>query len=156
MKYLTRVVKYFIQILLIFAVIIGILMLSGMVSKDVAVAFRNGWSSIWMIVALFAFMSFIYPFFGYGKRTVHSTGDPAELWGQIDQAMESRGYVMCGETPEGARKYKLTSVVNRAARMWEDTLTIKPVLGGFEVEGLVRDLSRAVMSIDRKINNYGE
>jgi hypothetical protein len=39
--------------------------------------------------------------------------------------------------------------------MWEDTLTIESVLGGFEIEGLVRDLSRAVMSIDRKINDYG-
>jgi len=155
MTYLRRAVKYFVQIVIIFGLIIGILMLSGMVSKDVAVAFRNGWSSIWMILGLFAAMSLIYPYFGYGKRRIRATGDPAPMWEKIDEAMESRGYVFCGSTTEGGRKYRLTNVVNRAARMWEDTLTIESVLGGFEIEGLVRDLSRAVMSIDRKINDYG-
>lgn len=154
MKYLRRAVKYFVQIALIFTVIIGILMLSGMVSKDVAVAFRNGWSSIWMILGLFAAMSLAYPYFGYGTRKIHAKGDPAPMWEQIDLAMEERGYVFCGNTPDGGRKYRLRSAVNRAARMWEDTLTIESILGGFQVEGLVRDLSRAVMSIDRKLNQY--
>lgn len=154
MTYLRRSVKYFVQVGIIFAVIIGILMLTGMVSKDVAVAFRNGWSSVWMILGLFAAMSLVYPHFGYGKRKVRATGDPAPMWEKIDKAMESRGYVFCGNTPQGGRKYHMTSIVNRAARMWEDTISIDSVLGGFEVEGLVRDLSRAVMSIDRNINDY--
>ena len=47
MTYLRRAAKYFVQITIIFVLIIGILMLSGMVSKDVAVAFRSGWKSIW-------------------------------------------------------------------------------------------------------------
>ena len=153
-QYLRRAAKYFLQILLIFAAIIGVLMATGMVSKDVAVAFRNGWSSVWMIVGLFAAMSLVYPYFGYGKRRIRATGDPAPQWNAIDQAMEARGYVKCGETPQ-TRRYHLSSPVNRAARMWEDTLSITQVLGGFEIEGLVRDLSRAVMSIDRKINDYG-
>ena len=150
MTYLRRAVKYFIQITLLFVVIIAVLMLTGMVSKDVAVAFRNGWTSIAYIFGLFAVMSAAYPFFGYGKRTIRATGDPAELWPAIDAALESRGYVK-----EGEGRYHLASAFNRAARLWEDTITITPVLGGFEAEGLVRDLSRVVMSIDHKINNYG-
>ena len=74
MTYLRRAVKYFIQIGIIFALIIGVLMLSGMVSKDVAIAFRNGWKSVWMILGLFAAMSLVYPYFGYGKRRVRATG----------------------------------------------------------------------------------
>ena len=155
MTYLRRAAKYFIQIGIIFVLIIGVLMLSGMVSKDVAVAFRNGWNSVWMIIGLFAAMSLVYPYFGYGKRKIRATGDPASMWEKIDKAMEARGYVFCGNTPDGGRKYHLGSPVNRAARMWEDTITIESVLGGFEVEGLVRDLSRAVMSIDLNINDYG-
>ena len=154
MTYLRRAVKYFIQIGIIFALIIGVLMLSGMVSKDVAIAFRNGWKSVWMILGLFAAMSLVYPYFGYGKRRVRATGDPAPLWEKIDRAMEARGYVFCGNTPEGGRKYRLSSPVSRAARMWEDVISVNSVLGGFEIEGLVRDLSRAVMSIDRNINDY--
>ena len=104
MIYLRRAVKYFVQIALIFVVIIGILMLTGMVSKDVAVAFRNGWSSVWMIIGLFAVMSLVYPYFGYGKRKIRINGDPAPMWEKIDRAMESRGYVFCGHTPDGGRK----------------------------------------------------
>lgn len=156
MTYLRRALKYFLQICIIFVLIIGILMLSGMVSKDVAVAFRNGWQSIWMIAGLFAVMSLVYPYFGYGKRRVRATGDPAPMWEKVDQAMQARGYVPCGETETGGRKYHLSSVAARAARMFEDGITIEAVLGGFEIEGLVRDLARIVMSIERNINDYGD
>lgn len=155
-KYLRRALKYMIQLTLLFVLIIGILMLSGMVSKDVAVAFRSGWQSVWMILGLFVVMGLAYPFFGYGKRIIRATGDPASHWAAIDQALEGRGYVKAGETPEGGRRYHLGSPVNRASRLWEDTVTIDPVLGGFQAEGLVRDLARVVMSIDRKINTYGD
>ena len=150
MTYLRRAVKYFIQITLLFVVIIAVLMLSGMVSKDVAVAFRNGWTSIAYIFGLFAVMSAAYPYFGYGKRIIRATGDPAGHWPAIDAAMDARGY---RKTADG--KYRLQSAFGRAARLWEDTVTITPVLGGFQAEGLVRDLARVVMSIDHKINNYG-
>ena len=154
MKHLRRSLKYLIQISLLFIVIIGGLMLSGMVSKDVAIAFRHGWTSIAWIAGLFVVMSAIYPFFGYGKRNIRIAGDPAQLWPQIQEALKSRGYVEAGETEEG-RCFHLSSPINRAARMWEDTITITPVLGGFQAEGLVRDLSRVVMTIDHKLNNYG-
>ena len=42
MTYLRRAIKYFIQTCLLLAIIIGILMLSGMVSKDISVAFTHG------------------------------------------------------------------------------------------------------------------
>ena len=155
MTYLRRALKYFLQIILIFVLIIGVLMLSGFVSKDIAVAFRNGWTSIGYIAALFAVMSAAYPFFGYGKRLIRSKGDPSEVWPEIDRIMQNRGYEPCGETPSGGRKYRLRSALNRAARLWEDTLTLEPVLEGFQAEGLVRDLARAVSAIDHQINHYG-
>ena len=152
--HLRRALKYFIQITLIFAVIIGFLMLSGMASTDINTAFRSGWKSVELILAAFAVMSLIYPFFGYGKRTVKATGEPSEHWKTVEEALDIRGYVSAGETPEGGRRYHLKSGVARVARLWEDTITINPVLGGFQAEGLNRDLVRVVMLLDRKINNY--
>lgn len=154
MTYIRRSVKYFIQLTLIFGVLIAILMLSGMVEKDVTVAFRRGWQSIEMILGIFAVMACVYPLFGYTKRTAHVQGDPAALWPGLEEVMAGRGYVNAGETPEGGRRYHLKSGVNRAARLWEDTVTITPVLGGFEAEGLARDLARVVSSIDHKFNRY--
>ena len=154
--YLRRALKYFIQISFIFVVIIGILMLTNMASKDINTAFRHGWQSVELILAAFAVMSLLYPLFGYGKRMIHAAGDPADHWKTIDETMDFRGYVPTGETLEGGRKFKLKSSMNRVARLWEDTITINPVLGGFQAEGLNRDLVRVVMALDRKLNSYDD
>ena len=154
MKYIRRSVKYFIQLTLIFTVLIAILMLSGMVEKDVAVAFRRGWDSVWMILGVFAAMAALYPRFGYTTRKVSVKGEPSELWPGIEEVMTGRGYESAGETPDGGRRYHLRSSVNRAARLWEDTITLTPVLGGFQAEGLARDLARVISSIDHKFNRY--
>ena len=154
--YLRRALKYFIQISFIFVVIIGILMLTNMASKDINTAFRHGWQSVELILAAFAVMSLLYPLFGYGKRMIHAAGDPADHWKTIDETMDFRGYVPAGETLEGGRKFKLKSSMNRVARLWEDTMTINPVLGGFQAEGLNRDLVRVVMALDRKLNSYDD
>lgn len=152
MTYIRRAVKYLIQLTLIFLLIVGILMLAGMIPQEVSLAFRKGWESVWLILALFAAMAAVYPLFGYGKRTIRTAGDPAEKWETIDQAMDARGYVKMGEGE--SRRYHLKSAVSRAARLWEDTITITTVLGGFQAEGLVRDLARVVMSLDHKLNRY--
>lgn len=153
MTHIRRALKYFIQITVIFVVIIGALMMLGLVSTDVSVAFRNGWTSIAWIAGLFFLMSFAYPLFGYGKRTIRAKGEPSEYRDAIDEAMTLRGYVLSGES-DGVLKYRLASPVARIARIWEDTITISPVLGGFEAEGLMRDLARVAMTIDHKINSY--
>ena len=154
MTYLRRALKYFIQICILFGLIIGILMLSGMVSKDVSVAFQHGWTSVWWILALFAAMSLAYPFFGYQKRTVRIAGDPALARDGIVEALKIRGYVLDNEK-DGTLTFKLASPVARAFRMWEDRITLTPVLGGFEAEGLSRDLVRVVSSIEYYFREKG-
>ena len=154
MTYLRRALKYFIQISLFFALIIAVLMLSGVVSKDISVAFQHGWTSIWWIAGLFAVMSLAYPFFGYQKRKIKVNGDPALARDGIVEALKIRGYVLDSEH-EGALTFRLASPVNRAFRMWEDRITLTPTLGGFEVEGLSRDLVRVVSSIEHYFRNQG-
>lgn len=147
MTYLRRSFKYFIQLILLFIVLIGVLMLIGMIPKDIAQAFRKGWTSVFYILGLFAVMSAIYPLFGYGKRLIRTTGDPAELWPKVDEAMETRGYYKAAEKEDGSRIYKLKSTVARIARLWEDRIVIGRELEGFVVDGQMRDLARVVMSI---------
>ena len=101
MTYIRRAVKYLIQLTLIFIVLIGILMLAGMIPKDVALAFRKGWESIFFILGLFAVMAAVYPFFGYGKRNIRAAGEPAEHWAAIGEALEGRA-VFCS----GRDRYK--------------------------------------------------
>ena len=152
MTYIRRALKYFIQTCLLLAIIIGILMLSGMVSKDISVAFTHGWKSVWWILAIFAVMALVYPFFGYQKRLIHVKGDPALARDGIVEALKIRGYVPESEA-DGILKFHLSSPVNRAFRFWEDTITLTPVLDGWEVEGLSRDLVRVVSSIEQYFRN---
>lgn len=147
MTYLRRSCKYFIQLILIFIVLIGVLMLVGMIPKEVGLAFRKGWTSIFYILGLFAVMSGVYPLFGYGKRLIRTTGDPAEIWPKVDEAMEGRGYYKADEKEDGSRVYKLKSTMARMARLWEDRIVIERALEGFVVDGQMRDLARVVMSI---------
>ena len=147
MTYLRRALKYFIQVCILFGLIIAVLMLSGMVSKDVSIAFQHGWTSVWWILGLFAAMSLAYPYFGYQKRKILVNGDPALAKDGIVEALKIRGYVLDSEK-DGVWTFKLSSPVARAFRMWEDQITLTPVLGGFEAEGLSRDLVRVVSSIE--------
>lgn len=152
MTHLRRSLKYFIQICLLFGLIIAILMLSGMVSKNISVAFQHGWTSVWWILALFAVMAIVYPFFGYQKRKINVNGDPALMRDGIVEALKPRGYVLESEE-DGVLKFHLASPVNRAFRFWEDTITLSPVLGGWQAEGLSRDLVRVVGSIQYYFRN---
>ena len=152
MTYLRRAIKYFIQTCLLLAIIIGILMLSGMVSRDITVAFTHGWTSVWWILAIFAVMALVYPFFGYQKRKIHVNGDPALAQNGIVEALKIRGYVL-GSDADGVLKFHLSSPVNRAFRFWEDTVTLTPILGGWEAEGLSRDLVRVVSSVEHYFRN---
>ena len=152
MTYIRRALKYFIQTCLLLAIIIGILMLSGMVSTDISVAFQHGWKSVWWILAIFAVKALVYPFFGYQKRKIHVNGDPALARDGNVEALKIRGYVPESEA-DGVLKFHLSSPVNRAFRFWEDTITLSPILGGWEVEGLSRDLVRVVSSIEQYFRN---
>ena len=154
MTYLRRAVKYFIQATLTIIVIIGVLMLAGIVSKDISVAFQHGWTSVWWILAIFAVMALAYPFFGYQKRMIHVKGDPALAKDGIAEALRGRGYVLADET-DGVLKFHLSAPLSRAFRMWEDTITFTPVLGGWEVEGLSRDLVRVVSCIEQYFRTHG-
>ena len=154
MTYLRRALKYFIQISLLLAAILLVLIWAGVLSKDITVLFQHGWTSVWWILAAFAAMSLAYPFFGYQKRRIALTGDPAEYKAGIVEALKIRGYVLESDK-DGILSFHLSSPLNRAARMWEDRVTLTPVLGGLEAEGLSRDLVRVVSAIEHHFRDHG-
>ena len=155
MTYVRRALKYFVQMALVLALFIGILMAMGVVNKSIEGAFIYGWKSFWWILALLIAMALVYPFFGYQKRKINVVGDPADYKDGIVKALATRGYVLEDDT-DGELKFRLSSPVNKAARMWEDRITLTPVLGGFQAEGLSRDLVRVVSSIEHQFRSHGQ
>lgn len=151
MRYLIRALKYFVQVSVFMALILGVLMLLGLVSRDVNVAFQHGWTSVGYIALMFAAVSAVYPYFGYTRRRVPLQGDPADSWDLVEEAFRSRGYVREDGTDAGSRTFRLASPVARAFHLWEDRITVTPVLGALELEGLGRDLVRVVSSLEMRL-----
>ena len=152
MKYIVRAVKYFISVCVLAALIILVLVLLGYVSSDVDVMFQQGWKSIGYIVIMFAAVSAVYPRFGYKKRLAGALGDFADLRPGVVSYMEEHGYVLESEDEE-KMTFRSRSVLNRIFRVWEDRVTIEKTLGGFEVEGLTRDITRIVYGLEYKFRN---
>ena len=68
MKYIIRSIKYFIQLMVILALIIAVLIVAKVVDSDISKIFVNGYDSLWQIALMMAAFAAIYPRFGYSKR----------------------------------------------------------------------------------------
>ncbi|MBO4844384.1 MAG: hypothetical protein J5490_07390 [Bacteroidales bacterium] len=152
MKYIVRALKYFVYISLIVTVIMLILVALKLVSPDVNVMFREGWGSILKIAVMFLAVSAIYPKFGYAKRGVRITGSYSEIRDGVVAFMEERGYEL--ETEEGENMtFRLRNKFNRAARTWEDRITLTRELAGFYMEGISKDVARLASGLEFKFRN---
>ena len=152
MKYLIRAVKYFFYICVFVTIILLIMVLLGVVSSDVNVMFKEGWRSIGKIAIVFAAISAIYPLFGYRKLLAGVLGELDGLRDDLVKCMEERGYRLESEDGD-TMTFRSRSALNRIFRVWEDRITITKTLGGFEVEGLSRDIARIVPALEFRFRN---
>ena len=76
MKYIIRALKYFCYLVVLLAVIILALVLTGFVEADLSKMFVNGYDSLWQIALIMLFFALLYPRFGFSKRTAHLYGSP--------------------------------------------------------------------------------
>ena len=147
MKYLIRSLKYFCYLIIILAIIILALVLTGFVEADLSRMFVNGYDSLWQMALIMLAFALIYPRFGFSKRMAHISGSPEELRPGILRVMEALGYKLEGET-EGKFNFRRRSGLSRVLKMGEDRITLSSTAGGYEVEGLTRDLARIVSALD--------
>lgn len=152
MKYLIRSLKYFLYICVIVMLILAILVVSGFVSSDINVMFKNGWKSVEMILLMFACVSAFYPRFGYTKRRASVYGDHADMRDGLVELMGARGYLLETEDAE-VLTFRSSSTFNRIFRIFEDRITIEKGIGGFYVEGLTKDVTRIVYAIEYKFSD---
>ena len=152
MKYIVRAVKYFIYICVLVTIILLVLVLTHFVSSDINVMFKEGWRSVAKILLVFAGIAAIYPLFGYRKLLAGVLGELGGLRDGVVRCMEERGYRLESEDSE-TMTFRSRSVLNRIFRVWEDRITVTKTLGGFEVEGLSRDVARIVPALEYRFRN---
>ena len=146
MKYFVRSVKYFFYFTFLFVVIMAALVLIGVVKPDV---------SLWQIALLFAFVSAFYPRFGFIKRSAIINGEFSDIRGGIIEYMEARGYRLESENGENMT-FRLRSKFSALVKMMEDRITMTREMGGFEVEGLTKEVVRIVGGLEYKFRAADE
>lgn len=154
MKYLVRAGKYFVEVTVLLAAVLGVLMLVGAIPTDIDVVFQHGWTSVGWILLMFAGVSLLYPRFGYSRRSLAVPGEYAGLRPGILAYMEARGYRLEKEEGEDLA-FVQRSAWNRLTRLYEDRVTLTRDLGGFQVEGPNRDVVRVLNGLEYKLRNNG-
>ena len=152
MKYLVRSLKYFLYLLIILALVIAALIVTGLVEADFETVFKNGYDSYWQIALVAAVLAALYPRMGYSTRTAHLYGEPADVKARLDHVMDLHGYRLSKDLGEEGLRYVRRSGLSRALKMWEDTLTCRITAPGVEIEGPTKDLVRIVSGLEAQID----
>lgn len=155
MKYLVRAVKYFFYFTFLFVVIMVVLVFIGAAKPDVSLMFRDGYKSLWQIALLFALVSAFYPKFGFIKRSAVINGEYSDIRGGIIEYMEARGYRLESEDGENLT-FRLRSKFSALFKMFEDRISLTREPGGFEVEGLTKEVVRIVGGMEYKFRSLDE
>ena len=156
MKYIIRVLKYFVFITVVMALILTVMALLGIVEKDVDSLFRNGWNSLWQIALMFLVVSALYPRFGFCKRGAIVPGSYEEIRPGLIRFMAERGYELEKEEGENLT-FRCKSAFQRFAKLlWEDRITHERDRAGVYVEGRTKDVVRIVSGLEARFRSDGE
>jgi len=155
MKYIIRALKYFVYISIVLSLILLVLAKLHFINSDISTMFVNGYDSLWQIGCILLVFSFLYPSFGYSKRSVRIYGDPAETKRGVREIFMDKGYRLSVETDEEMKFVKLSPIA-RVLRIWEDTITVTADLSGYVLEGRTKDIVRVATALEQKFRNPEE
>jgi len=148
MKYLVRVLKYFVFITVVMALILFVLAQLGIVEKDVNAMFRNGWDSLWQIGLMFLVVSAVYPRVGFCRRGARIPGTYEEIRPGLVRYMAERGYEI--ETEEGENlTFRRKGFLARLGKLlFEDRITFERDRAGYYIEGRTKDVVRIISGLE--------
>ena len=155
MKYISRIIRYFVFVCLLMALIVTALVLLKIVDSNVGTMFRNGYDSLWQIALMFLGVSCIYPLIAYGRRGVIIPGEYGQIREEVIGYMEERGYELVLEEGENLT-FRLRSVVSRIFRYSDSTITMTRDFAGFYLEGAVKDTVRLKSGLEQRFNSGRE
>ena len=149
MKYILRSIKYFVYLAIMLAIFIAALLALGFIEGPIDNIFKNGADSIWQMALIVAAFAAVYPMLGYGKRNVRIWGEPEQIWPEIVDFMNGRGYILTQGDAQNA-KFRLASKLKRILRMGEDTISCTRTIGGYTLEGRTKEIVRLDTGLTQK------
>ena len=155
MKYLIRAIKYFFYFALLSTALITVLIFIGAVENDINAIFEEGYNSLWKIGVFFAAVSAVYPKVGFISRKVEVNREWNDIREEAVNFFNDRRYELESETPEKI-SFRIKGTAGKLSKMFEDRVTVTRVLGGYEFEGLRKDVLRLGASFENKFYNSEE
>ena len=149
MKYIVRAVKYFFYFAILFTAIITALILIGAVENDINAIFEDGYNSLWKIAVFFAAVAAVYPKLGFINRSVAVNREWKEIREDAVEFFKNRRYELETETPEQIT-FRIKGTSSRLSKMYEDRVIVRRVLGGYEFEGLRKDILRLATGFENR------
>lgn len=147
MRYLIRAIKYFFYFSLLTTIIIFALVLIGAVEGNIDSIFRGGYDALWKIAIFFALVAAIYPKLGFITREVPVDKDWEEIRDQAIAFFKERRYDIESETPQ-AVTFRIRGVTGKISKMYEDRITVTRRPGGYDIEGLRKDVLRLAIGFE--------
>lgn len=152
MRYFIRSLKTFVWFLLIFVIIVAVVVLSGMSEFNIETMFRDGYNSLWQIMALLLAIAAVYPKVSYVKVFPKVNGNLSGLRVQLISLMQEFGYEVEKESV-GMMTFRLKSGAARFSRRYEDRITMEQTETGLSVEGLRKDIVRIMSRIEYRLGD---
>lgn len=149
MKYFIRAVKYFFYFAILSTTFITVLVLIGAVENNINAIFEEGYNSLWKIAIFFAAVSAIYPKLGFINRRIAVNREWNEIREDAISFFNDRKYELESETPDRVT-FRTKGTAGRLSKMFEDRITVTKVLGGYEFEGLRKDILRIGTSFENE------
>ncbi len=136
MKYLLRALKYFLRLTILTAIVLSIMLLSGltMLDGDTIIYILTGTTQGYVLLLGMLLLSAVYPKIGFSTTKV--VGNLAEDQDIIDQVMLNSGY-----KPLGEGHYQLINPVKRALALYEDQVQISQSGPHVEFAGPTREIN---------------
>lgn len=155
MKYFIRAVKYFIYFSLLTTVIVTALVLIGAVEGNIDSIFNGGTDALWKIAVFFALVSALYPKLGFITRDVPVDMDLSEIRDEVIGFFRDRRYDLESET-SNQLTFRIRGTGSRLSKMFEDRIILTRRPGGYDMEGLRKDVLRLSNGFEHRFYSSNE
>lgn len=150
--YIIRALRYILRITVILGIVFAVLHYTDTLNVGgqnlLAALFMSGRGLI--LISVIVALAFIYPRLSFGEATMEV--DPVAQRQQLTDAFRDMKYSLSGEK-DGVMRFRSDGVLTRLLASWNDTVRVTPDGGGIRLEGMKKDVARAMLHIQRYTEN---
>ena len=156
MKYIIRSLKYFVYLTIILILFVAAIYLITAKGAPLESMLKDGYNSLWKMALIVLAFAAVYPSFGYGKRNLRAKGAADEIIPTIEKTMGEKGYILVSRDHQDNLVFRKASTLARITAMFEDKVYFTRNLGGYEMEGRLKEIVRLDSALYELFQEPGE